>query len=97
MKGQSIKVSIANRVYPLTVSADEEESIRMASKLINSRIKEFEQAYSVQDTQDLLAMSALQFGVEKLEIERKGSKFDATTEQKIEKLIELVDESLNVL
>ena len=50
MKGQSIKVSIANRVYPLTVTAVEEESIRKASKLINSRIKEFEQVYSVQDT-----------------------------------------------
>lgn len=94
MKGQSIKVTIANRVYPLTVSVEEEENIRKSVKLINSRIKEFEQRYKVQDTQDLLAMSALQFGVEKLSLEKESNEMDAQSERKIRDLIDLVEDNL---
>ncbi|MBQ0117538.1 MAG: cell division protein ZapA [Flavobacterium sp.] len=56
-----IKISIADRVYPLTVSYDQEEALRIASKKIDVMIKEFEQNYAVRDKQDVLAMCALQF------------------------------------
>jgi len=94
VKGQSIKVTIANRVYPLTTSVEEEENIRKSVRLINKKIKEFEQRYEVQDTQDLLAMSALQFGVEKLRLENKSNEIDAQSERKIRNLIDLVEENL---
>jgi len=56
-----IKISIADRVYPLTVETSQEEGLRSASKKIDTMIKQFEQSYAVRDKQDVLAMCALQF------------------------------------
>ena len=56
-----IKLSIANRVYPLTINPKQEEGLRRATKKIEAMIGQFEQNYSVRDKQDVLAMCALQF------------------------------------
>ena len=56
-----IKLSIADRVYPLTVEMSQEEGLRSASKKIDLMIKQFEESYAVRDKQDVLAMCALQF------------------------------------
>ncbi len=56
-----IKISIADRVYPLTVEMSQEEGLRAASKKIDAMIKQFEENYAVRDKQDVLAMCALQF------------------------------------
>ena len=56
-----IKLSIADRVYPLTVEFSQEEGLRSASKKIDAMIKQFEENYAVRDKQDVLAMCALQF------------------------------------
>ena len=56
-----IKLSIANRVYPLTIAPSQEEGLRKAAKKIEVMISQFEQNYSVRDKQDVLAMCALQF------------------------------------
>jgi cell division protein ZapA len=56
-----IKLSIADRIYPLTVDPAQEEGLRKASKQIDAMIKQFEQSYAVRDKQDVLAMCALQF------------------------------------
>ena len=55
-----IKVSIAGRVYPLTIKREEEEEIRKAATKIEAIVKQFESNYAVKDKQDLLAMCALQ-------------------------------------
>ena len=67
-----IKVTIANRVYPLTVKTEEEEQIRAAVKTINDAIARFESRYAVQDKQDVLSMCALQLA-SKTEIVLKQS------------------------
>lgn len=59
-----IKISIADRVYPLTVDPIQEEGLRSASKKIDAMIKQFEQNYAVRDKQDVLAMCALQFAAQ---------------------------------
>ena len=59
-----IKISIADRVYPLTVEPSQEEGLRSASKKIEAMIKQFEQSYAVRDKQDVLAMCALQFAAQ---------------------------------
>lgn len=59
-EGQSIKVSIAGRNYPLTVAANEEEFVRKAASRINDLLLSFQDNFSVKDKQDLLAMAALQ-------------------------------------
>lgn len=57
-----IKVTIADRVYPLTISnPNEEEGLRKAAKKINDLVAKFEHNYAVGDKQDVLAMCALQF------------------------------------
>lgn len=57
-----IKVTIGDRVYPLTIRNEgEEEGIRLAVKKINELLKKFEKNYEVRDKQDVLAMCALQF------------------------------------
>lgn len=68
-----IKLSIANRVYPLTIAPSQEEGLRKAAKKIETMISQFEQNYSVRDKQDVLAMCALQFAsqVEQKSIEKE--------------------------
>jgi cell division protein ZapA len=50
-----IKISIADRVYPLTVELNQ-EGLRSASKKIDVMMKQFEENYAVRDKQDVLAM-----------------------------------------
>lgn len=57
---QKIKITLAGRVYPLTVRREEEESVRRAARTIEESLRKFEEGYAVRDKQDLLAMSALQ-------------------------------------
>ena len=59
-----IKLSVANRIYPLTIDPSQEEGLRLASNQINGLIKKFER-YSVRDKQDALAMCALQIASSK--------------------------------
>ena len=90
-----IRLSIANRVYPLTISPSQEEGLRKAAKNIESMIKQFEQSYSVQDKQDVLAMCALQFAsqVEQKTIDKKN--VNEHVEQKLMALDDLLKTHLN--
>lgn len=64
-----IKLSIADRVYPLTIDPAQEEGLRKAAKNIEQLARKFEQNYAVRDKQDVLAMCALQFASK---IEQRG-------------------------
>ncbi len=84
-----IKVTIGDRVYPLTIRDEsEEEGIRAAVKKINDLIKKFEQNYEVRDKQDVLAMCALQFASQQ---EVKTVQENVVSEQVENKLRELGD------
>ena len=78
-----IKLSIANRVYPLTIDASQEEGLRKAAKNIEAMIKEFEQSYSVRDKQDVLAMCALQFASQ---LEQKQIEKTEDSQESLERL-----------
>lgn len=67
----SIKVSIADRIYPLKIKLSEEENIRKAAKMINEQIKEIQKNYAVNDKQDLLSMYALQLATENLDLKSR--------------------------
>jgi len=87
----SIKVKIANRIYPLTVDAKEEESIRAATEKINQNIGELEKLYDVKDKQDLLAMVALKATTRNFDLEKKGVLSNTEIEEDliaIDKLLE---------
>ena len=55
-----IKVTIGDRVYPLTIQREEEERVRQAVQIIQSSLERFQNKYAVQDRQDALAMCSLQ-------------------------------------
>ena len=90
-----IKLSIANRVYPLTIAASQEEGLRKAAKKIEAMISQFEQNYSVRDKQDVLAMCALQFAsqVEQKSIDKEYVNEDVQT--RLNALDELLHSHLN--
>lgn len=66
----SIRVNIADRYYPLKVDRDDEEKIRQAAKMINEKVLLYQQRYNDKDTQDFLAMAALQFVTKVIESEK---------------------------
>jgi len=67
----SIRVNVADRFYPLKIDRLDEEKIRKAAKMINERLAQYQQRYADKDTQDLLAMAALQFVIRMLDSENK--------------------------
>lgn len=79
----SIKLTIANRVYPLSIKRQDEEGVRKAAKLIEDSIKDYEDNYSVRDKQDLLAMCALQFANQVVSDEGKLVLEDNSIEEKL--------------
>ena len=88
---QKIKLSIADRVYPLTINTDQEEGLRKATKKIEEMIKRFEKSYAVRDKQDVLAMCALQFATQ---VEQK--QIDTIeVSQEVEKKLETLDQLLH--
>lgn len=88
-----IKLSVANRVYPLTISPSQEESLRLAAQQINNLIKKFEQNYSVQDKQDALAMCALQIASSKKQESLDEKNILNDVEVKISELIKSFDQT----
>lgn len=68
----SIKVNIAERYYPLRIDREDEEKIRRAARLINEKILQYKQKYIDKDTQDFVAMAALQFVIQYIEMESKS-------------------------
>ncbi len=90
-----IKLSIANRVYPLTIDPSQEEGLRKAAKRIEAMISQFEQNYSVRDKQDVLAMCALQFAslVEQRSIDKEY--VNEEVQNRLESLEELLHSHLS--
>jgi len=65
----SIRISIADRYYPLKIVAADEERIRAASRRINEKIDQYRQRYPGRDVQDALSMATLQFVIRLIESE----------------------------
>ncbi len=89
-----IRISIADRVYPLTINPSQEEGLRLAAKKIEEMIKKFEKSYAVRDKQDVLAMCALQFAAQ---VEQKGidkNSDSQETETRLKALDQLLKEHL---
>jgi cell division protein ZapA (FtsZ GTPase activity inhibitor) len=90
-----IKISIADRVYPLTVDPAQEEGLRSASKKIDTMIKQFEENYAVRDKQDVLAMCALQFASQVEQKQIDNAIDGVETIERLNKINSILDEYLN--
>jgi len=96
MKNQTnqIKLTIADRIYPVTVKADEEEVVHAAARMLNDKINEYQRQFQAKDKQDYLAMSALMNLVEQLkEIQPNRHEMELLGE-KLEEVNGLVGEVL---
>lgn len=85
----SIRVNVADRYYPLKVSRDEEEDIRKAARMINEKVLQYKQKYVDKDIQDFLAMAALQYVIQLLDLNSKVD--DKDVSQSIREISDKVD------
>ena len=69
----SIKLHVANRIYPMKIERKSEEFIRNAIKTIEERLKFYEENYAIKDKQDLLAMCLIEY----------ASKFESVNNEKV--------------
>lgn len=88
---QKIKLSIADRVYPLSVPEGEEAILREAAKSLNVMVDHFEKNYAVKDKQDVLAMCALQIAVQS----SKEADANTTSQSDVHKKIVLLSKYLS--
>ena len=87
---KKIKLSIADRVYPLSVPEGEEAILREAAKSLNVMVDHFEKNYAVKDKQDVLAMCALQIAVQS----SKEADANTTSQSDVHKKIVLLSKYL---
>jgi len=94
MRELSIKIKIADREYPMTVKAEEEERIRKAGKLINERLKSYRERFGIDDKQDLLSMVAFDALIDRLGVEENRNGDDESALNKIQSINHLISQSL---
>lgn len=85
-----IKLTVADRVYPLTILAGQEQSLRNSAKKIDEMSKQLQENYAVRDKQDVLAMCALQYAAQ-LENTLEKNTVEGERAIKAKELIELID------
>jgi len=95
MEDFSISVMIADRSYKLTIGRQEEEIVRKAAKTINDKIKEFASSYAFKDKQDLLAMIALQYTSNALNLEQTNVYKDTKLKDKLLELDKVLEQHLD--
>lgn len=79
----SVRITIADRIYPLKIAMESEENLRKAANIINSEIEKY-MDFPDRDIQDKLAVSALYFVVKLLDLESLNN--DKSLFSEIEKL-----------
>jgi len=93
MKELKIKVTVANKIYPLTIRTEDEEGVRKAVKTIEDRLKVYESRFEARDMQDLLSMCLLEMAVKVLGDEQKV-KVDSSLEDKLLAMESIIDKHL---
>jgi len=94
MSEKSIKVTIAGRIYPISVKPEEEEMVRTAAKNVDDSVKNLLENYAVKDKQDLLAMTALQLSTKLEEVDTSAPKGLAVDDREISEIEQLIDNLL---
>lgn len=94
MSELKVKINIAGRQYPLTISAEEEEAVRSAGKEINKLIEEFEDRYAVSDKQDAVSMVALQMASKYNMLKKSEAGSEDQISKKLQQLTEFIEREL---
>jgi cell division protein ZapA (FtsZ GTPase activity inhibitor) len=91
----AVTVVIAGRPYRLTINKQDEELVRNAAKLIESKMKNYASDYAFKDQQDLLAMVSLQFATSTLNYEEDSDFRDHQLKHRLIEIDHLISEALN--
>ncbi len=90
----SIKIKIGNRDYPMRVKAEDEERIRKAGKLLNEKMRDYQNQFGIDDSQDLIAMVAFDCLVEKIKHEESSEISDDFAVREVSKLSQLISNTI---
>lgn len=91
----NINVIIADRPYRLKIKPAEEENVRKAAKLINEKVKDFQNVYEAKDKQDYLAMAALMYAVDSVNLKTKSSSSSEELELRLDEIDAILTGFLN--
>jgi cell division protein ZapA (FtsZ GTPase activity inhibitor) len=92
LKHISIKVNIADRIFPLTIPEAEEEKVRKAAKLVNDKVKSLQQEFAVKDKQDILSMIALENAAALIALEQQHAQETEQSNAEIANLAALLSD-----
>ena len=90
----SIKLNIANRIYPMSIERKSEEYVRNAVKLIEKRLKYFEDNYAIKDKQDLLAMCLIEYASKFESVNNKNVETDDAITKQLSKIESILDDNI---
>lgn len=90
----SVKLKIADREYPMRVKSDEEARVRKAGKLINDKLRTYREQFGIDDKQDLLAMVAFDFLMEKLNSEAVHTQVDQGAMDQLQHISDSIAQAL---
>ena len=90
----SIKLHIANRIYPMNIERESEEYIRNAVKQIEGRLKFYEENYAIKDKQDLLAMCLIEYASKFESVYNKNVVEDAGFTEKLTEIEAIISSKI---
>lgn len=90
----SIKLHIANRIYPMKIERKSEEHIRNAVKKIDERLKFYEENYAIKDKQDLLAMCLIEHASKFESVNNKNIVEDDGLTEKLNEIESILDSNI---
>lgn len=91
----AVTVVIAGRPYRLTINKEDEELLRNAAKLIDTKMKNYANDYAFKDQQDLLAMVSMQFATSTLNYEKDSDFRDHQLKHRLNEIDHLISEAMN--
>ena len=90
-----INLKIANRIYPLKITSEEQEkSMRKAAKMINMKIEKYHKKYEIKDIQDVLSMICLDAVFNQIHDKNIESVTNDEFNSQIEKINKILDSVL---
>ncbi len=92
----SITINIANRPYRLKIKKEEEEVLRASAKKIESLSKEYAKNYHFNDSQDLIAMVAIQLANNSSSLEKQITYRDTEMTKKLKDIDKYLDEKIKI-
>ena len=90
----SIKLHIANRIYPMKIERKSEEFIRNSVKNIEERLKFYEENYAIKDKQDLLAMCLIEYASKLESVNNKKVVEDDGLSEKLSEIDTILSSSI---